>query len=37
MGESRDEYSGKRKAKGLLCSKTEERLCPVGAFFNDPG
>jgi hypothetical protein len=37
MGENRDEYSGKKKAKGGVCSKTEEWPCPVGAFFNDTG
>jgi hypothetical protein len=37
MGENRDKYSGKRKVKGVVCSKTEEWSCPVGAFFNDTG
>jgi len=37
MDENRDEYSGKKKVKGGVCSKTEEGPCPVGAFFNDTG
>jgi hypothetical protein len=37
MGENRDEYSGKKKTKGGVCSKTEEWPYPVGAFFNDTG
>jgi hypothetical protein len=37
MGENRDEYSGKRKVKGVVSSKTEEGPCPVVAFFNDTG
>jgi hypothetical protein len=37
MGENRDEYNGKRKGKGVVCSKTEEGPCPVGVFFNYTG
>jgi hypothetical protein len=37
MGENRDNYSGKRKLKGVVYSKAEKGLCPVGAFFNDTG
>jgi len=37
MGKNRDEYSGKRKVKGVVCSKAEEGPCPVGAFFSDTG
>jgi len=33
MGEKRDEYSGKRKPKGVVCPKVEEWPCPGGAFF----
>jgi hypothetical protein len=37
MGENRDEYSGKRKVKGVVCSNIEEWPCPGGVFFNDTG
>jgi len=37
MGENRDQYSGKRKLKGVVCSKAEEWPYPVEAFFNDTG
>jgi hypothetical protein len=32
MVKNRDKYSGKRKVKGVVCSKAEKGLCPVGAF-----
>jgi hypothetical protein len=37
MVENRDEYSGKKKVKGGVCSKTEEWSCSVETFFNDTG
>ena len=33
MGENRDEYSGKRKDKGVVCPKTEKWPCPAGVCF----
>ena len=37
MGENRDGYSGKRKAKWAVCPKMKERYAPFGAFSDDPG
>ena len=30
MDENRDEHSGKRKAKGVVCAKDKQWPCPVG-------
>ena len=37
MGEHRDKYSGKKKAKGVVCPKTEEWPCPAGIVLYDTG